>query len=94
MTILATKQKNSIDVMVKPEQRIKEVIRVLTQNCRLPLQLSLGDVVIYSKRQKRYLSEMLTFKQAQIYDGDILQITSDNTFGGKEADENKEEQEK
>ena len=91
MTILATKQKTSIDIIVKPEQRIKEVIRVLTKECRLPLQLSFGDIVIYSKRQKRYLSEMLTFKQAQIYNGDILEVMSDNTFGGKKSDENKEE---
>lgn len=86
LTILAVKKQTSIDIIVKPEQRIKEVVKVLTSNFKLPLELSLGNARIYSRRQKRYINDMLTFKQAQLYTGDILEVTSEQTFGGQESE--------
>ena len=74
-TILAIEEKVSIDVIVKPEQRIKEVLFVLTSNFKLPFELALTPTRIYSRRKNQYINEMLTFKQAQLFTGDVIEIS-------------------
>jgi hypothetical protein len=76
LTILAIQHDVSIDVVVKPEQRIKEVLFVLASNFRLPFELATSPISIYSRRRKRYVNEMLTFKQGSLYTGDVLEIKS------------------
>ena len=74
LTIIALEFQVEMDVIVKPEQRIKEVIGVLTTNFRLPPQLGEGALQIYSRRKKCFIEEQFTFLQAGLYQGDVLEI--------------------
>ena len=74
-TILALEHEVCIDVIVKPEQRIGDVFLVLTSNMRLPFELALQPTRLYSRRKKRYINERLTFKQAGLFTGDVLEIS-------------------
>lgn len=73
LTIMENEKK--LDVIVKPEQRIKEVFRILVENgCFSPLASGM-QLQVYSMRQQRYINPMLTFRQGNIYEGDIIRIS-------------------
>ena len=74
-TILAAEHEVCIDVIVKPEQRIGEVLSVLISNMKLPFELALEPTCLYSRRKKRYINERLTFKQAGLFTGDVLEMS-------------------
>ncbi|HJA82288.1 MAG TPA: hypothetical protein H9776_11265 [Candidatus Mediterraneibacter intestinipullorum] len=75
MRLTITENERSLDVIVKPEQRIQEVYRILVENgCFAPLAPAI-QLKIYSRRQTRYVNPMLTFRQGNIYEGDILNIS-------------------
>lgn len=72
LTIMENEKK--LDVIVKPEQRIREVYRILVENGRFAPPASGMQLQVYSMRQQRYINPMLTFRQGNIYEGDILRI--------------------
>ena len=75
MRLTITENERSLDVIVKPEQRIQEVYRILVENgCFAPLAPAI-QLKIYSRRQTRYVNSMLTFRQGNIYEGEILNIS-------------------
>ena len=60
------------DIMVKKNQRIIEVLKVLKEN-----QLFFYDInhmMVYSVRNQEYVNKKLTFKQGDIFSGDILEL--------------------
>ena len=75
MTLTIMEDKRKLDVVVKPEQRIQEVYRILVENGRFPALRPAIQLKVYSLRQKRYVNPMLTFRQGNIYDGDILRVS-------------------
>ena len=66
-------QSKQIDIMVLPQQRILEVLMVLRENGVFRIQ-QIEDKSIYSMRYKEYINHNLTFQQANIFNGDILEI--------------------
>ncbi len=75
MTLTIMESNRKLDVIVKPEQRIQEVHRILTENgCFPPLTPEI-QLSVYSMRQRRYINPVLTFRQGNIYEGDILEIS-------------------
>lgn len=63
-----------LDVMVKPQQRIEDVCRLLIENGFLPQTGGEWQRSIYSLRRKEYVNPLLNFWQGRIYAGDILLI--------------------
>lgn len=59
-----------IDIMVRPDQRMSEVLKVLKDNRIIFFQTE--KAVIYSMRKKEYVNQRLTFQQAEVFTGDIL----------------------
>lgn len=75
MTLTIMEGEKRLDVVVKPEQRIQEVYRILTENgCFRALRPAV-QLKIYSLRQRRYVNPMLTFRQGNIYEGDMIRIS-------------------
>lgn len=75
MTLTIMENETKLDVIVKPEQRIQEVHRILVENgCFLPLTPAI-QLKVYSLRQKKYINPLLTFRQGNIHEGDILSIS-------------------
>ncbi len=60
----------TVDIMVKQEQRIDDVYRILSESLRLPA--TRRETRVYSMRRSAYVNPMLTFEQSEIYNGDIL----------------------
>lgn len=75
MTLTIMEDKRKLDVVVKPEQRIQEVYRILVENGRFLALRPAIQLKVYSLRQKRYVNPMLTFRQGNIYEGDILRVS-------------------
>ncbi len=74
MTLTIMENERRLDVIVMPEQRIQEVHRILVENgCFAPTAPSV-QLKVYSLRQRKYINPMLTFRQGNIYEGDILSI--------------------
>lgn len=74
LTIVILNSGSIIDIMVKPEQRIMDVIHVLAQNNKILLDDTKFKVYIRSRRLGEYINNMMTFKQANIFYGDILYV--------------------
>lgn len=74
LTIVILNSGSIIDIMVKPEQRIMDVIYVLAQNNKILLDDTKFKVYIRSRRLGEYINNMMTFKQANIFYGDILYV--------------------
>lgn len=63
-----------LDIMVKPEQKIESVCEVLLENGLFPVKYRYQGIQlsVYSVRRSAYVNPMLTFRQGEIYNGDIL----------------------
>lgn len=61
-----------MDIIVKPEQRIDSVYRILCENCCFPVCCQEVQARVYSMRKRAYVNPMLTFGQGEIFNGDIL----------------------
>jgi len=70
LTVTLQIANQKMDIMVRQDQRIADVLRVLKENQKIFFQIE--RIVIYSVRKKMYVNQLLTFKQANIYSGDIL----------------------
>jgi len=60
----------TMDLMVRPDQRMSDVLQVLKETGKLFFQID--QIIVYSLRKKEYINQLLTFEQAEIYTGDIL----------------------
>lgn len=63
-----------LDVMVRPEQQIKEVYDRLCENGFLSSLHEGRQISVYSLRRREYVNKTLTFWLGKIYAGDILVI--------------------
>lgn len=64
------------DIIVNPDQQIWKVCFLLAENgCISPVYEGKG-IQVYSVRQKAYMNPELCFKQCNIYNGDILMVSS------------------
>lgn len=73
LTIVMKNSGTILDIMVKPEQRIRDVLLVLSENRKIIAQET-DDLYLRSWRLGTMISALLTFKQAGIQTGDILYI--------------------
>ena len=74
MTLTIMENEKKLDVIVKPEQRIREVYRILVENGRFASPASGMQLQVYSMQQQRSINPVLTFRQGNIYEGDVLRI--------------------
>lgn len=74
LTIVMMNSGSVLDVMVKPEQRISEVLKVLADNGQIAYKEEEQTVYTRSWRLGRLVNNGLTFKQTWIQSGDILYI--------------------
>lgn len=82
LTIVIKNRGEIIDIMLRPEQRIQNVLTVLTENGKLCAQ---DRIFLRSWRLGTYLDVMLTFGQAGIQTGDMIYIeVEENESGGNE----------
>lgn len=72
LTITLQMQERQCDLMVLPQQRMWEVLKVLEEN-KIIYALT-EKVQLYSHRNREYVNHRLTFQQARIYSGDILEL--------------------
>lgn len=79
LTIQIIYSNEQLDIMVKPEQRIEEVLKILIENGQLLSLIRLTTLSIRSWRLNTYINQHLTFKQGEIMTGDILYIEGDIT---------------
>ena len=78
LTIVMMSNGKVFDIMVKPEQRIRDVLTVLSEN-GLVSNLHISNAVrARSWRWGTIVSGLLTFWQAGIYSGDILYIETEH----------------
>lgn len=63
-----------IDLMVPDEQQIKETIQILSEKGFLPEEGLETVKYIQSLRTKNQVNVLLTYMEAKIYSGDILEL--------------------
>ena len=59
-----------MDLMVREDQRISEVLKVLKESQRI--FFCTDTLLVYSLRKKEYVNQRLTFRQAEVFTGDVL----------------------
>ncbi len=59
MTLTIMEDNKSLDIIVKPEQRIQEVYRVLVENGFFSSISEMVQLQVYSKRQGKYINPIL-----------------------------------
>lgn len=72
LTLMANDKK--LDIMIKREQKIRDVYCSLLENGYLPPACEEREMQVYSMRRRAYINPVQTFGQAGIYNGDILRI--------------------
>lgn len=70
--ITIRQKRKNIDIMVLPNQRLRAVLQVLIINGHI--SGTVDEIFVYSKRRQEFLNQMMTFRQAGIYSGDILEL--------------------
>lgn len=71
LTVTFKTNRITMDIMVKYDQRISDVVRILAENGRIKVS---EEYLIFSGRKKEYINSLLTFRQAEVYNGDILEL--------------------
>lgn len=74
LTIVMKNSGTVMDIMVKPEQRIREVLMVLAENGKILFDHLSEAAYTRSWRLGKFVNNQLTFKQAQVYSGDIIYV--------------------
>ncbi len=72
LSITLQKDNKQLDIMVLPQQRISEVLKVLEENGLASLEID--NIQLYSRRKRQYVNKRLTFQQAELYSGDIIEV--------------------
>lgn len=80
ITITFTNENKSIDYMLNEDITIKMALDIIAKNDQFEIPSELRYV--YSIRRKENISVNLSFKQANIYSGDIIKIVKS---GGEDA---------
>ena len=68
---------NVIDISIKSDQRISAVLKILSERGYIKYDSKSENVFIWSWRFGDFVNPMMTFKQADIFFGDILYIEVD-----------------
>lgn len=74
LTIKLNKSKINRDIMVNPDQKIIDTLKILKENNMIPMDENLNEVLVKSQRRKRVINSQLSYRQAGIFNGDLLQI--------------------
>lgn len=74
LTIVMMNSGTVLDIMVKPEQRMKDVLMVLADNGQILYDSLAESIYMRSWRLGRFVNAFLTFKQSQIQSGDIIYV--------------------
>ncbi len=74
LTIVMVHRSSSIDIMIKPEQRIIDVLNILAENGQIAGYKMAEKIFIRSWRRGEYLNVYSTFQQSGIFYGDILYV--------------------
>lgn len=74
LTVVMMNSGTMLDIMVKPEQRIRDVLMILAENGQILYRSMEEDIRARSWRLGRTVNYLLTFKQALIQSGDILYV--------------------
>lgn len=74
LTIKLTNRNISRDIMVNPDQKIVDTLRILEENNILSMDEDMEKILVKSERKKRYINSRLSYRQAGIFNGDLLQI--------------------
>lgn len=80
ITITFTNEKKNIDYMLNEEITIKMALDIISKNDQFEIPFELRYV--YSERKKENISINFSFKQANIYSGDIIRVFKS---GGEDA---------
>lgn len=80
ITITFTNNIESVDYMLNEEILIKTALDIIANNDRFNIPSKIRYV--YSGRRKESISVNLSFKQANIYSGDIIKVLNS---GGEDA---------
>ena len=74
LTIKLTNRNISRDIMVNPDQKIVDTLRILEENNILSMDEDMEKILVKSERKKKYINSRLSYRQAEIFNGDLLQI--------------------
>ncbi len=74
ITITLMNNDNKIDYMVNDELFINTALMMINQHDYFFENIE--DCIVYSKRNQRSINVHFTFKQENIYSGDILEVAS------------------
>ncbi len=91
MTVTFMSDNKNLDVVVRPEQKIGDVYGKLLENGYFSPVRREDIVKVYSLRQTRYVNSMLTFRQGEIYEGDVILIEPKAVCRGYTVPENMQE---
>ena len=74
VTIVILNSGHVLNIMVKDEQRILDVINILIQNNFIKIESKEYGIYVRSWRLGEYINNLLTFRQSNIFYGDILYL--------------------
>lgn len=74
LTWKIAEQNRSLDILVSDEQKIIETMRVLLDKGLLTQEKFDSATYVKSLRTNTQVNLLLTYKEGQIYSGDILQV--------------------
>lgn len=72
ITLIQKKKDIKIDIQMDSRQRIADTLSILQDSNRLSIEES--NYSVFSQRSKTYINPLLTFEQANIFNGDVLYI--------------------
>ena len=84
LTITIRYQGKGLDIRVLPNQRISDVLKVLAENAVFDYSAD-HPFMVYSQRKKEYVYARSTFAQAEVDNGDLLEIETGELCDTKEA---------
>lgn len=74
-------QNKDLNLLVSEEQKIKETLQVLAERGLVPGKMADSVRYVRALRTKQRVNILLTYKEGNIYFGDILQIEQGETKG-------------
>lgn len=72
LTLIVEEENHKFDIQVDEKQRILDTLAILEESGKIGVQME--DVKVYSERNQEYRSPLLSYEQAQLYNGDTLHI--------------------
>lgn len=81
------KGKRDLDLLVYEEQKISETMEILADKGLLETETAKTVQYVKSMRTKNQVNILLTYSEANIYSGDILELENDSEDETKEGKE-------